>query len=223
MDAGLLALIEKAVREGIASQLWLIIVVAVVGSGLGAFLGAYLKKKAEHTAVRENFAEALRQLQEQTKVAEGIKSGFSEELEKLKALLGQNVFIRDLYGSSIKEYSSEQAAALRQVYLILYEPRSSMLDVSGKSNDERLDQALNVLMQPFRKYIGVLDEETIAAIYGAHNELLKLRGADPATFLEEKNRVFDTTEVTRQFVKVDRIALRLGLIERALGKPEREE
>ena len=50
-----------------------------------------------------------------------------------------------------------------------------------------------------------------------------LRGADPATFLEEKNRVFDTTEVTRQFVKVDRIALRLGLIERALGKPEREE
>jgi hypothetical protein len=98
-----------------------------------------------------------------------------------------------------------------------------MLDVSGKSNDERLDQALNVLMQPFRQYIGVLDEETIAAIYGAHNELLKLRGADPATFLEEKNRVFDTTEVTRQFVKVDRIALRLGLIERALGKPEREE
>ncbi len=186
-------------------------------------MGAYLKKKAEHTAVRENFAEALRQLQEQTKVAEGIKSGFSEELEKLKALLGQNVFIRDLYGSSIKEYSSEQAAALRQVYLILYEPRSSMLDVSGKSNDERLDQALNVLMQPFRKYIGVLDEETIAAVYGAHNELLKLRGADPATFLEEKNRVFDTTEVTRQFVKVDRIALRLGLIERALGKPEREE
>jgi len=53
--------------------------------------------------------------------------------------------------------------------------------------------------------------------------LLKLRGADPATFLEEKNRVFDTTEVTRQFVKVDRIALRLGLIERALAKPEREE
>ena len=47
MDAGLLALLEKAVRDGIASQLWVIFVVAVLGAGLGAFFAAYLKKRGK--------------------------------------------------------------------------------------------------------------------------------------------------------------------------------
>ena len=220
MDAGLLALLEKAVRDGIASQLWVIFVVAVLGAGLGAFFAAYLKKKGEDVALRENFALALRQLQEQTTLTEGIKSGFSGELEKLKALLGQDVFLRELYGTSIKEYSSKQAAALRQVYLILYEPRTSMIDVGNKSNNERLNDALNVLMEPLRHHIGILDEQTQHKIYGVQHELQKLRDLDDDQFTERKNDVFNATELARQFVKADKIAFRLGLIQRALATRE---
>ena len=89
-----------------------------------------------------------------------------------------------------------------------------------RTTDERLTAALTLLMQPLRKHLGILDEPTLAKIYGVQDELLKLRGADADKFTSRKNHVFDTIEVARQFVKADKIALRLGLIQRALGKQE---
>ena len=80
MDAQTISLIEKAVREGLASWSWLLLLITVVGAGIGAFLGSYLKKKGEQRALKEDFDEVLRQVQAQTKTTEEVKGDVAKEL-----------------------------------------------------------------------------------------------------------------------------------------------
>ena len=75
-------------------------------------------------------------------------------------------------------------------------------------------------MEPLRHHIGILDEQTQHKIYAAQHELQKLRDLDDDQFTERKNDVFNATELARQFVKADKIAFRLGLIQRALATRE---
>jgi hypothetical protein len=126
----------------------------------------------------------------------------------------------ELYSEGIKEYSSEQAYALRQAYLLLYEPHSSMHGSADKDKDARLEDAIQLVMHPLRKHLGRLDEPTIRRIYEVQKELLDLRGKSPEEFRKQKNHLFNATEVARQWVKADRIALRLGLIRSALDSTE---
>jgi hypothetical protein len=87
----IIALVERAVRQGLTSSLWLVVVVSTVGAGVGAFLGAYLKKKAELRAAKEEFDESLRQVQAQTRAVESIKSDLSKDLEAYRAKITQEV------------------------------------------------------------------------------------------------------------------------------------
>ena len=57
MDAETLKLIQRAVEEGITSVVWPALVFVVLCAGIAAFAGAYLKKKGEDVATRENFHE----------------------------------------------------------------------------------------------------------------------------------------------------------------------
>jgi hypothetical protein len=216
MDPEILKLIEKAVREGVMSAAWPTLVVAVIVAGLGVFLGSFLKKMGEDFALRKNFSVLLQQLETQTRRTAAIQEEFANRLESLKALLGQDVFVRELYAEGIRQYSSEQAYALRQAYLLVYEPSSSAMDSAGKDTKIRLEAAIQCLMQPLRKHIGLLDEQTIDKIYKVQKELLELMGLESDELRRRKNQMFNATEVARQFVKVDLIAHRLGLIQRPL-------
>lgn len=88
-------LVREAVAQGLASGLWLFVVGTVCASAIGAFAGAYLKKKAELVALDEQFQVTLRQLQEQTRVLEGIKAEVAKDLatsvESIKGSLAKDL------------------------------------------------------------------------------------------------------------------------------------
>lgn len=65
-------LIEEAVRAGLGYQWWALLIAVVVASAC-SFFGAYLVKKAEAQASREDFSTILEQVRETTKETEEIK------------------------------------------------------------------------------------------------------------------------------------------------------
>jgi hypothetical protein len=89
-----LALLVQAVHEGIASTTWLILVLSLCMSGLGAFFGGYLAKRAEHLATKEDFDDLLSQLKAQTTATEQIRDDFIRPLEAFKSGLLEAVEAR---------------------------------------------------------------------------------------------------------------------------------
>jgi hypothetical protein len=174
---------------------------------------AYLDEKGKHRATKEDFDDFLAQLEKQTKITEGIRKDLQAEVARLTEW---QVFVRELYVEGIRKYSSEQAQALRQAYLLLFEPESSTVSVFGKDRQELLDTAIQGIMQPLREHVGVLDESTIKKIYSVQNQLLNLKGRTQDEWKKKKQEFFTETEVARQFIKADKIAFRLGLISRPL-------
>jgi len=223
VDAETLKLLQQAVREGAASASWLMLAAALLGAGLGAFFGPYLKRKGEDRALKENFDESLKRLEAQTTATAAIQHSFEIQLKRMESLQAQAAFLRELYSSGLREYSTSQAHGLRQAYLYLFEPISSNPISDGQPWEVRLEMAVQAVMKPMRDSIGLLDEETIQRIQGVQNELLALRGKPPEEVRREKNDVFKATDVARQFVKAHKIAYRLGLtddpLEERKGKP----
>lgn len=185
-------------------------------AGVTAFIVAYARRRGQDRAIEENFEEVLRQLKLQTKATEEIKDGFVKEQNSL-------AFLREQY-AVIAIYSNEQALALRQAYLLLYEPDSSednvqgkrVWELEGKPLEALVDKAVGAVMDPLRKNIGQLDEPTSIKIYEVQDKLLGLKDKTPEERDKEKNRVLDATETARQFVQRDKIFVRLGLIDRTL-------
>ena len=80
MDYGQLKLIvEEAVNNATHFDWWLYPLILVIAA-VGAFLGSYLKKKAENVATKED-------IEEITKKVEDIRTQYSEQLESHKASL----------------------------------------------------------------------------------------------------------------------------------------
>jgi hypothetical protein len=72
-------IVEEAIKNG-ASLDWWVYILIIVFSATGGFLGAYLKKKAENLATKEDI-EAI------TKKVEDVRSEYSKQLELHKATL----------------------------------------------------------------------------------------------------------------------------------------
>ncbi len=66
------SIIQRAIRDGLQFPWWLYIL-AVIAPFVGAFFGAYFKKKAENLATKEDFESLLVQLKKTTAETEGIK------------------------------------------------------------------------------------------------------------------------------------------------------
>jgi hypothetical protein len=209
MDAEILKLIQRAIEEGVSSAAWPLFIVAVLSAGLGAFFGSYLKKKGEDAATRENFDEVLRQLRAQTNATEEIKEEF-ESMQK------QQAFLRDLYASAIRDYSSKQAYALRLAYLLLFEPFQASVDAAEKDFEERVAMAVQLVMQPLREHLGILDKATVGKIYSVQNELLDMKGKPAEERVNRKINFFSQTDSAIEYVKADQIAFRLGLLTKPL-------
>lgn len=233
MDSEAVKQVEQVVTDGIASVNWIVLVTSLVAAGIGAYFGSYLRKKAEYRASAEHFNEILEQLKMQTKATERIKGDMARELEDFKARLQedvyyrteilhtQHIFVRELYADGIAEYSSRQAQALREAYLILFEPQSSSDSaVKGKDFEERVNTAIPLVMKPLREHLGLLDESTIKKVYSVRDDLLNFRKCQQEEADVEKGVFFDKTEEARKFVKADEIAFRLGLISQTLRGKE---
>jgi hypothetical protein len=132
VDPETLNLLQKAIREGISSASWTMLITAVISAGFGAFLGSYLQRKGEDLAMNENFKEVNKQVTDLAQITEGIKQRFAIELKEMDRIQAQHVFVRELYAPSVREYSSEQAVGLREAYLLLFEPGSSLTYSAGK-------------------------------------------------------------------------------------------
>jgi hypothetical protein len=223
VDPETLNLLQKAIREGISSASWTMLITAVISAGFGAFLGSYLQRKGEDLAMNENFKEVKKQVTDLAQITEGIKQRSAIELKEMDRIQAQHVFVRELYAPSVREYSSEQAVGLREAYLLLFEPGSSLTYSAGKHFEERLDLAIRSVMQPFRKHLGVLDEETHGKIYSVQNYLLELKGKDPEDVKKKMNEFLNLTEEARKSVKANKIAYRLGLIDRPLKERAEKE
>ena len=80
MDYNQLKLIvEEAVNNAIYFDWWLYLLIFIVAA-VGAFLGSYLKKKAENVATKED-------IEQITKKVEDIRTQYSQQLESHKASL----------------------------------------------------------------------------------------------------------------------------------------
>lgn len=63
-------------QMGIPGYTWAVLL--VVGSAVGGFFGAYLKRRAENLATKDDFDEIKRQLEETTRVAEEVKRSIND-------------------------------------------------------------------------------------------------------------------------------------------------
>ena len=117
----------------------------------------------------------------------------------------------------IKGYSSKQALALREAYLLFFEEsHSSRTDIIGEDFHTKLDKTIQMVMTPLRQHLGILDEGTIRKIYDVQHYLHKFESLEDLK--KEKIEFFNETDMARQFVKADQIAFRLGLISQPLSK-----
>ena len=73
-------------------------------------------------------------------------------------------------------------------------------------------------MDPLRKYTAVVDEATLRRIYDVQHALLQLKGVTARDLIVKRNEYFNLVDSARQFVVLDRLAYRLGLIERVLER-----
>lgn len=91
----LVTLIQQAIREGITSSLWILILGALLAASIGALFGSYFKKKGEDIATNEQFKNTLRQAFEQTTIVEQVKANISkasqESLESFKGSLSREL------------------------------------------------------------------------------------------------------------------------------------
>src|SRR5687767_1914278 len=72
LQAPLLELLRQ-----ISTNIWLVAVLALVGAGVGAFGGAYLRKRGADHATQENFTAIREQLKTTTRDTEEIKQQLS--------------------------------------------------------------------------------------------------------------------------------------------------
>ncbi len=80
MDIGQIKIIvEEAVKNAMQFDWWFYLLILII-STIGAFLGSYLKKKAENFATKED-------IEEITKKIEDIRSQYNAQLESYKASL----------------------------------------------------------------------------------------------------------------------------------------
>jgi hypothetical protein len=133
---------------------------------------------------------------------------------ELTATAGELEYVRQHY-AGIKEYSSAEAEALREAFLVLFEPENSRLSANVGSPDERLNSAIENVLGPLRRHLGLVDELTAKKIYAVGNYLRNFKGRE-TELTKNKITFWEITERAKRFVKADRIAYRLGLVNRIL-------
>jgi hypothetical protein len=91
-------IVQRVVSEGVQFPWWVYLWI-VLAPLAGGFLGAYLKKKAENLATKEDYESLLAQVKKTTEETEGIKT----ELAKGSWLHQQSWILKEKYYSGLLE------------------------------------------------------------------------------------------------------------------------
>jgi uncharacterized membrane-anchored protein YhcB (DUF1043 family) len=100
---------------------WLGIVLAVISAGAGAFFGAYLQKRGEDQAIRENFAAIRDQLKTTTRDTEEIKQQLNNHLWRSQQLWSERM-----------RYYSDLLSHLHQFRMVLDDLSDYFLEPGGE-------------------------------------------------------------------------------------------
>ncbi|RYH22277.1 MAG: hypothetical protein EON54_25310 [Alcaligenaceae bacterium] len=73
--------VATGIVQGLGAASWLAFLLIAVFTGMGAYLGSYLRKSSELKAINENFTEVREQLKKQASDAATIKHQFDQLLE----------------------------------------------------------------------------------------------------------------------------------------------
>jgi hypothetical protein len=156
--------IEEALRGGIWFPWWLY-VIAGVCTFLGAFLGAYAKRKGENWATKEDFKIVIQQLQATTSLTESIKSDIArvswvdQKRWELK---------RDLYSMLLEGLYEEKSALVRlakeEKGSVVAPEFANLKELIIKEKHMQSQEALKKIKKALALAHLVLDEEAIKAL-----------------------------------------------------------
>jgi hypothetical protein len=103
-------------------------VITLITAGLGAYFGAYLKKKGENKVLNENFSNIKNQLEETTSISESIKDQIGKESHK--------------YRHKFESYHAKQIEAIEGIYthlVVLEKNAKAYILTASYTNGENAD------------------------------------------------------------------------------------
>jgi hypothetical protein len=129
-------LMKEVFEQGLTFGLWVAIFGGLVAAGLGAFVGAYLKKVGELRAHNEQFDRLTDQLKAQTRATEGIRTDFAKELADFtESARAENSRVLELLKNQLSRQSGDRTRCIeiqlryrsRQIEE-LYGPLASLIE-----------------------------------------------------------------------------------------------
>lgn len=119
---------EQAISSGLVGSSWLPFLVLLL-SALGGFLGAYLKKKGEHFATREDFEQLLLQ----TKIT-------TQETESIKTEIARNSWLHQRVWGLKEKYYSNLLQELFELKYVLSEMDTYYMQPGPEHQDASINE-----------------------------------------------------------------------------------
>lgn len=126
-------IIEQAI-EGKLDYLWLVIaIVSFIFSLFGSFFGAYMKRKGENVATKEDFQTLLGQLSEQVRTTEQIKADINSSqlatTEQIKSAISNDYW-------RFQEWNKTRRSKLEDLVNCVFELQQLVNDDTNKLREE---------------------------------------------------------------------------------------
>ncbi len=152
MDAELIKIINRAVRDGLTSASGLVILIVIIGAGVGSFLGSYLKSKGEHLATKEDFDELLGQIKAQTAATEEIKGEIQQKLDRFSGELQRGREFAGFRRDRIAQHLDQVLGAYSDIYSVaqLIPLRLWLSSNKDLETEARFRTSLSILRTHFR-------------------------------------------------------------------------
>jgi len=133
-------------------------VVTLITSGLGAYFGAYFKKKGENKEINENFSNIKAQLEETTSISESIKDQIGKESH--------------IYRHKFESYHAKQIESIEGLYEHLITLEKAAKSYIGSSNKSDHDfKAAREAAEKFILYSNLKEMWIPSDLYIQINEL----------------------------------------------------
>lgn len=167
MDPELLKLLQQAIRDGISAASWMVMVLTLAAAGIGAFLGAYLKKRGENLATKEDFGDLLQQIKAQTQATEEIKAEVQRDLNTFSDTLERGREFAGFRRERIAKHLDQVLDGYVDIYAIaqLVPVRKWLYSNTDLETDARFRSSLSRLRAHFGSLfsLGVISDEDAAA------------------------------------------------------------
>jgi len=155
--------VSRAVKDGIEFPWWLYVSV-LLATFAGAIFGAYLKKKGENLATREDYESLLTQIKKTTTATESIKS----DLAKGSWLHQQSWYLKEKYYSGLLE-------GLYKLKLSLSSRLDHYMQTGSEYHDDRINESEHYKHQTT---IGIEALEKIQELHGPSEMVISERAIE---------------------------------------------